>query len=96
MKLLSYVGFLLAGVVAGAAIVIAALKYYLDMSQPYVVLAVAFVALQLLATLVRKALGKPRQLRTAIFAVAIDAAAFAIGGVAAMHGLLAIYPPNFT
>ena len=96
MKLLGYVGFLLAGVVTGAAIVIAALRFYLDMSQPYVVMAVAFVALQLIAMLVRKARGKPRLLRTAIFAVAIEAAAFAIGGVATLHGLLAIYPPNFT
>lgn len=95
MNVLGYALYLLAGMTTGAAIVVASLKYYVDIGDPYVDLALVFITLQLIAVLVRKARGKPRQLRAAIFAVAIEAAAFAIGGLAAMYGLIAIYPPNF-
>ncbi len=83
------------GALTSVAIMIASLKYYVGISNPYLVWAASFCVLEIVLILVRNRRGKQTSLSSNALAFSLDAVLFGAGAAAALYGLLAIYPPNF-
>ncbi|ESQ74373.1 hypothetical protein ABAC402_14680 [Asticcacaulis sp. AC402] len=83
------------GLVIGFAMTMLALRFYVSITQPHAVAIAASLAVGALITWLGSRKKRPSVLILILAFVAATPLAI-VGTYAAIHGLLAIYPPNFT
>jgi hypothetical protein len=91
---MNFVAFFLVGALTSFAILVAGLRFYVDVGNPYLIYAASFIALELIVLLIRMVRGKATSLLRRSLSVLSEGAVFVIGAWASLYGLLSIYPPN--